>query len=147
MDTGTQSIAMIAIVASIAGMAWALLWPGARRAGNDVAATLWELVYVDDDGVLLFTMVRVLHLNPETRRMTGWCSRTCAERVFKLSKIVKATDVNSGSRINLSKLVAAAPAVAGPGGAPHGQAGAQPEGAKGPGLTHRQAQHMDLRWY
>jgi hypothetical protein len=60
---------------------------------------------VDDEGVMQFTMVRVLKVNPATRRMTAWCSTSGVERVFKLTKIVKATDVRSGARINIARLM------------------------------------------
>jgi hypothetical protein len=37
--------------------------------------------------------------------MTAWCATTGAERIFKLGKIVKATDVRNGARINVGRLM------------------------------------------
>jgi hypothetical protein len=108
MSNGTQAIALVAIIVCIVGMAWSLLWPTGRRSGADPVSPHWDLIYVDEDGALLFTMVRVLRTDFEARRLTAWCSRTGAERVFKFSKILKATDVHSGVRINLAKWMAQA---------------------------------------
>lgn len=105
MTTGTQAFAFLSIVVSVAGIAWALFWPGRRVHGGNAPSTHWDLIYVDDNGVLLFTLVRVLKIDPEARRLTAWCSRTGAQRVFKLSKIIKATDVNTGLRINMARLM------------------------------------------
>lgn len=104
MTNGTQTMALLGIVASVAGIAWAVFWPGNRVQGGNAPSTHWDLVYVDDNGILLFTLIRVLSVDPDARRLTAWCSRTGAQRVFKFSKIVKATDVNTGLRINVARL-------------------------------------------
>jgi hypothetical protein len=103
MSNETQAIALIAIFMCGLGMVWSVLWPRRNRSGTDPVSPHWDLIYVDDDGTLLFTMVRVLRTDGEARRLTAWCSRTGAERVFKFSKILKATDVHSGVRINLAQ--------------------------------------------
>lgn len=113
MTLDSQTIALIAIAVGFVGMVWAVCWPVKAQPGSNPISTHWDLVYVDDNGVMQFTMVRVLKLNPVTRRMTAWCSTTGAERVFKLTKIVKATDVRSGARINVARLMDKPPAVSG----------------------------------
>lgn len=105
MGFETQTIAWIVIAVCFAGVAWAIFWPIEPHPGVHPISTHWDLVYVDDDGVLQFTMVRVLKINPTSRRMTAWCASRGSERVFKLSKIVKATDVRSGARINIARLI------------------------------------------
>lgn len=105
MDIDTQTIAWVAMAVSLVGIAWAIFWPVEPNPGVNPISTHWDLVYVDDDGVMQFTMVRVLKINPTSRRMTAWCAASGTERVFKLSKIVKATDVRSGARINIARLI------------------------------------------
>jgi len=112
MTFDSQTIALIAIAVGFVGMAWAVLWPVKAQPGSNPISTHWDLVYVDDNGVMQFTMVRVLKVNPVSRRMTAWCSTSGAERVFKLNKVVKATDVRSGARINITRLMDKPPAVA-----------------------------------
>lgn len=105
MDIDTQTFAWVAMAVGLVGIAWAIFWPVEPHLGVNPISTHWDLVYVDDDGVMQFTMVRVLKINPTSRRMTAWCAASGSERVFKLSKIVKATDVRSGARINIARLI------------------------------------------
>lgn len=105
MGIETQTIAWVAIAVSFVAIAWAIFWPIEPQPGVNPISTHWDLVYVDDDGAMQFTMVRVLKINPTSRRMTAWCSKSGCERVFKLSKVVKATDVRSGARINIARLI------------------------------------------
>lgn len=105
MDIDTQTIAWVAMAVGLVGIAWAIFWPVEPHPGVNPISTHWDLVYVDDDGQMQFTMVRVLKINPTNRRMTAWCATSGSERVFKLSKIVKATDVRSGARINIARLI------------------------------------------
>lgn len=105
MTLDSQTIALIAIAVGFVGMAWAVFWPVRAQPGSNPISTHWDLVYVDDEGIMQFTMVRVLKVNPATRRMTAWCSTAGVERVFKLNKVVKATDVRSGARINVARLM------------------------------------------
>lgn len=105
MGIDTQTIAWLAIAIGFIGIAWAIFWPVEPRPGVNPISTHWDLVYVDDDGVMQFTMVRVLKVNPTSRRMTAWCASSGCERVFKLNKIVKATDARSGARINIARLI------------------------------------------
>jgi hypothetical protein len=100
MSYAFEVLALLLVVVSLMGMLWAMFWPKRRGAG-DQAPRHWDLVYVDDDGVLLFTMVRVLDLNLDSQRLTAWCSRTGAQRVFKLGKILKVTDAQTGERVRL----------------------------------------------
>lgn len=105
MGIETQTIAWVAIAVGMVGIAWAIFWPVEPHPGVNPISSHWDLVYVDDDGVMQFTLVRVLKINPASRRMTAWCSASGSERVFKLSKVVKATDVRSGARINIARLI------------------------------------------
>lgn len=105
MALNTNTITLISVVLGFIGMAWAIFWPVRGQFGSGPVSTHWDIVYVDDDGIMQFTLVRVIKVNPSTRRMTAWCATRGAERVFKLSKIVKATDVRSGMRINVDQLM------------------------------------------
>lgn len=105
MDIDAQTLAWLAMGMGLVGMAWAIFWPLTPSTDMRPVSTHWEIVYVDEDGVMQLTMVRVLKVNPTSRRMTAWCARSGSERVFKLSKIVKATDARSGLRINLAHLI------------------------------------------
>lgn len=105
MALNTNTIAMISVVIACVGMAWAIFWPVHGQPGRRAVSTHWDIVYVDDDGTVLFTHVRVLKVNPGTRRMTAWCSATGSERVLRLGKIVRATDVRSGARIDIAGLL------------------------------------------
>jgi hypothetical protein len=101
----TNTIALISVVIGFVGMAWAVFWPARSRPGSRPISSHWDIVYVDDEGIMHFTLVRVLKVNPGTRRMTAWCSTTGSERVFKLGKIVKAIDVRSGARIDVMRVL------------------------------------------
>jgi hypothetical protein len=105
MTHDLQTLAIVAMAVALAGMVWALFWPVTARARRGDVSAHWDLAYLDDDGVLRFTIVRVIAFNLSTRRMTAWCTSSASERVFKLSRIVKATDVRSGSRIDLARLM------------------------------------------
>lgn len=105
MDIDTQTVVWVVIALGVVGMAWGIFWPVEPQPGINPISTHWELVHVDDEGVMQFTLVRVLKINPTTRRMTAWCASSGSERVFKLSKVVKATDVRSGARINIARLI------------------------------------------
>lgn len=123
MNTLTQTLVALTILACLIGVAWAALRPGLRRGGADQAATHWDLVYVDEDGVLLVSLVRVLSVDLVNKRMTAWCARSGVQRVFKLSKIVKATDAHTGARVQLARWLAQHEGAGTPAG-PEGQAGA-----------------------
>lgn len=114
MALNTDTIALISVVIGFVGMAWAVFWPVRELPGSHPVSTHWDIVYVDDDGIMQFTLVRVIKVNPGTRRMTAWCATAGAERIFKLGKIVKATDVRSGARINVARLMDKPRPVAGP---------------------------------
>lgn len=105
MALNTNTIALISVVIGFVGLAWAVFWPVRGLPDNHPVSTHWDIVYVDDDGITQFTLVRVIKVNPGTRRMTAWCATAGAERVFKMGKIVKATDVRSGARINVARLM------------------------------------------
>ena len=105
MALNTHTIALISVVIGFVGIAWAVFWPVPGPLGSRSISSHWDIVYVDEGGVMHVTLVRVIKINPQTRRMTAWCSATGAERVFKLGKIVKATDVRSGARIHLGTLM------------------------------------------
>lgn len=113
MGIDTQTWIWLVIAVACTGVAWAIFWPVEPSPGFHPISTHWDLVYVDDDGVMQFTMVRVLKINPTTRRMTAWCASSGSERVFRLSKVVKATDLRSGARVNIARLIDHARAPAG----------------------------------
>ncbi|MFT3858676.1 MAG: hypothetical protein QM742_14640 [Aquabacterium sp.] len=105
MALNTNTIALISVVIGFVGIAWAVFWPVRHQPGSQPVSSHWDIVYVDDEGIMHFTLVRVIKIHPSTRRMTAWCSSTGSERVFKLGKIVKATDIRSGHRINIAWLM------------------------------------------
>ncbi len=100
MSYAFEVLALLLVVISLVGMLWAMFWPK-RSVVAEPGPRHWDLVYVDDDGVLLFTMVRVLDIDVDGHRLTAWCSRTGVQRVFKLGKILKATDAQTGERVRL----------------------------------------------
>jgi predicted DNA-binding transcriptional regulator YafY len=100
MSYPNEVLALALVLASLVGMLWAMFWPRQDQRKAPLP-THWDLVYVDEDGTLLFSMVRVLELNVENHRLVGWCARTGTQRVFKLGKILKATDVQTGERVRL----------------------------------------------
>lgn len=95
-----EVLALALVVASLVGMLWAMFWPRQEQR-KEATPAHWDLVYVDDDGTLLFTLVHVLSLNVDNHRLVGWCARTGTQKVFKLSKILKATDAQTGERVRL----------------------------------------------
>lgn len=105
MAFDTNTIALISVVLGFIGMAWAIFWPVKAHPGSHPISSHWDIVYVNDEGVMQFTLVRVIKINPSSRRMTAWCATAGSERIFKLGKIVKATDVRSGARINMAALI------------------------------------------
>jgi hypothetical protein len=112
-----EVLALVLVLASLVGMLWAMFWPRQDQRKAPLPAH-WDLVYVDDDGALLFTLVRVLELNPDSHRLVGWCARTGSQRVFKLSKILKATDAQTGERVRLPGVSALRPVEGRPEAAP-----------------------------
>ena len=167
MQINTSSIAYFAIGACVVGMLWALFWPGQRHRADTAPSNHWELIYVDEDGVLLFTLIRVLDIDTEARRLTAWCSRSACQRVFKFSKIVKAVDVQTGTRVHLvqdtrredagtGRLLAARPSGRQLGRQEGRQEGAQPAGAHAaapatPSATPQRRRsdhvsHRDMAW-
>ncbi len=105
MAMNSDTIALISVVIGFIGMAWAVFWPVREQPGNRPVSSHWDIVYVDDDGIMQFTLIRVLRINPGTRRMTAWCATTGTERVFKMGKIVKAIDARNGARIDVAWLM------------------------------------------
>lgn len=95
----------------LAAVLGAGLWAAWRWAQPQVATprdeppTLWDLAHVDDDGVLRFSVVRVLHVDMAGMRMVGWCTRSQTQRVFRLSRVLKATHVATGRRVRLPRSV------------------------------------------
>ena len=104
MTFDLQTIALFGITAGFMALVWGLFWPVKASARRSPLATHWRLVYMDDGGRTQFTTVRVIKINAESKRMMAWCSKTGSERVFKLGQIVKAKDLRTGARINVSRL-------------------------------------------
>lgn len=104
MTLDLQTIALFGITAGFMALVWGLFWPVKATSRRAPLATHWRLVYLDDGGRTQFTTVRVIKINAESKRMMAWCSTTGSERVFKLGQIVKAKDLRTGARINISRL-------------------------------------------
>jgi hypothetical protein len=63
-------------------------------------------MYIDENGVLQRSTVRVIALHPDMRRLTVWCDALGRESTLKISKIVEASDLNSGRKVNLHRWLA-----------------------------------------
>lgn len=66
----------------------------------------WKVMYIDEDGVLQRSTVRVISLHPDMRRLTVWCDALGREHTVKISKIVEANDLHSGRKVNLHRWMA-----------------------------------------
>lgn len=94
------------LLAALLGAGLWAVWRGIQphtAAPRDEPPTLWDLAHVDDDGVLRFSVVRVLHVDVVGMRMVGWCTRSQTQRVFRLSRVLKATHVATGRRVRLPR--------------------------------------------
>jgi|GWRWMinimDraft_5_1066013.scaffolds.fasta_scaffold00909_4 hypothetical protein len=63
----------------------------------------WKVMYIDENGVLQKSTVRVITLHTDLRRLTVWCDALGRECVLKISKIVEASDLLSGRKVNLHR--------------------------------------------
>ncbi len=66
----------------------------------------WKLMYIDENGLLRRSTVRVITLHPDMRRLTVWSDALGRECVLKISKIVEASDLHSGRKVNLHRWMA-----------------------------------------
>ncbi len=114
MSTLLDLLACLPLTVLFAASLWAA-WRWARPqapAPRDEQPTLWDLAHVDDDGVLRFTVVRVLHVDATRMRMVGWCTRSQTQRVFRLSRVLKATHVATGRPVKLPRAASTKPGFA-----------------------------------
>jgi hypothetical protein len=79
---------------------------GPAPARRDPGPFYWKVMYIDEDGVLCRSTVRVIALNPDMRRLTVWSDALGRECTLKISKIVEASDLQSGRKVNLHRWMA-----------------------------------------
>ena len=107
MGSGFQIIAIFSVSACLLGLGWLVYRARSRAdAGDDHHSArgpaYWEVIYVTEDGTLLFTTLRVISVDIEARRFTAWCHSSGRERSFKIGKIVEARDLNrGGAKVNV----------------------------------------------
>lgn len=90
------------------GFGRALFKPhGADAAKREPGPFYWKVLYIDENGVLQRSTVRVITLHPDMRRLTVWCDALGREHTVKISKIVEASDLQSGRKVNLHRWMAA----------------------------------------
>ncbi|MGH6647157.1 hypothetical protein [Aquabacterium sp.] len=89
------------------GLGRAFFKPGAPSpVPRDPGPFYWKVMYIDDNGVLQRSTVRVIALHPDMRRLTVWCDALGRESTLKISKIVEASDLQSGRKVNLHRWMA-----------------------------------------
>ena len=62
-------------------------------------------MYMEERGVLKKSTVRVITLHTDLRRLTVWCDALGRECVLKISRIVEASDLQSGRKVNLHRWI------------------------------------------
>jgi len=90
------------------GLGRAFFNPGGQQPSSkrDPGPFYWKVMYIDEDGVLRRSTVRVIALNPDLRRLTVWSDALGRECTLKISKIVEANDLQSGRKVNLHRWMA-----------------------------------------
>jgi hypothetical protein len=66
----------------------------------------WSVMYIDENGVLRRSTVRVISVQPGTRFLKVWSDVLGREGLLKISKIVEASDLQSGRKVNLPRWLA-----------------------------------------
>ncbi|MDI1270971.1 MAG: hypothetical protein PSV40_17955 [Polaromonas sp.] len=87
------------------GLGRALFKPSApaEPRSPDPGPFYWKVMFIDQNGVLQKSTVRVITLHSDLRRLTVWCDALGRECVLKISKIVEASDLQSGRKVNLHR--------------------------------------------
>lgn len=88
------------------GLGRALSFKASTPVRYDLGPFYWKVMYIDEDGVLRRSNVRVIALHPDLRRLTVWSDALGRECILKISKIVEANDLQSGRKVNLHRWMA-----------------------------------------
>ncbi len=79
---------------------------GPALAPRDPGPFYWDLMYLDENGALRRSTIRVIALHADSRRMTVWSDALGGECILKISKIVEASDLQTGRKVNLHRWIA-----------------------------------------
>jgi len=66
----------------------------------------WSVMYIDENGVLRRSTMRVISVLPDQRSLKVWSDALGRECLLKISKIVEASDLQSGRKVNLPRWLA-----------------------------------------
>lgn len=100
MAATTQTIALLCIVGCGLAAAWLLL---GLRAVTELAS--WNVLYLDGDARMQRTAIRIHSVSPMERRLVVWMEGSERKRLFRVSKIVEARDMNTGMPVDVEKWV------------------------------------------
>jgi hypothetical protein len=67
----------------------------------------WSIMFIDENGLLCRSNIRVIAVLPDMRRIKVWSDTLGRECVLKVSRIVEASDLQSGRRVNMTRWLAA----------------------------------------
>ncbi|CAH0349434.1 hypothetical protein [Aquabacterium sp. CECT 9606] len=107
MRLTSNPMAAMGMFALMDGLGRALFKPsGPAPHQPDPGPFYWKVMYIDDNGMLQRSTMRVITLHTDLRRLTVWCDALGRECVLKISKIVEASDLQSGRKVNLHRWMA-----------------------------------------
>lgn len=97
----TQTARSTSILASGMAMVRRVL----RRHRDRDSLAAWSVLYLDQDARMQRMNVHVLSIHPFERRLLATCSKEGRPRVFRVSRIVEARDLETGTPVNVSQWV------------------------------------------
>lgn len=109
MTLGAQAIGIVTVMLLAVGALWALLTAprgeGVRE--REPASHYWAVTYLEEDGTMVSTTVRLLTIEPQMRRIRAWCYASANERVLNTQKILQARDLNNGTEVDVLQFIQA----------------------------------------
>ena len=107
MRLNSNPMTAMGMLAFMDGLGRAFFKPtGPAPSRPDPGPFYWKVMYIDENGVLRRSTIRVITLHTDLRRLTVWCDALGRECVLKISKIVEASDLQSGRKVNLHRWMA-----------------------------------------
>ncbi|RZI86382.1 MAG: hypothetical protein EOP38_01720 [Rubrivivax sp.] len=106
MRLNSGAAAAVGMFALMDGIGRVLFKPGASVAAKREGPCYWSVMYIDEDGILRRSTIRVIALHADMRRLTVWSDAMGRECMLKISKIVEASDLHSGRKVNLNRWLA-----------------------------------------
>jgi hypothetical protein len=107
MRLQSNAMAVGGMFAFMEGISRALFKPqGAAVPRGEQGPYYWSVMYIDENGVLRRSTMRVISVHPDMRRLTVWSDALGRECALKISKIVEASDLQSGRKVNLPRWLA-----------------------------------------